>query len=71
MKRLNIVGPQVRRFRTALHWTQADLAIKLQRAGWDISRVGVAKIELQRRRVPDVNLKHLAQALGVGLVALF
>ena len=71
MKRLNIVGPQVRRLRTALHWTQEDLATKLQRAGWDISRSGVAKVELQCRGVPDLNLKHLAQALGVAVVALF
>ena len=71
MKRLNIVGPQVRRIRNSLAWSQADLAIKLQCAGWDISRVGVAKIEMQRRRVRDVNLTQLAQVLGVGVVALF
>jgi ribosome-binding protein aMBF1 (putative translation factor) len=41
----NNIGPQVRRQRYALGWSQSILAAKLQIAGFDISRSGVSKIE--------------------------
>jgi ribosome-binding protein aMBF1 (putative translation factor) len=41
----NNIGPQVRRRRYALGWSQSILAAKLQIAGLDISRSGVSKIE--------------------------
>ena len=41
----NNIGPQVRRKRYALGWSQSTLAAKLQIAGLDISRSGVSKIE--------------------------
>ena len=46
-------------------WTQSDLAAKLQLAGWDTSRESVAKLENQRRRVPDLELFLVARVLGV------
>jgi transcriptional regulator with XRE-family HTH domain len=45
MRYKNNVGPQVRRRRYALGWSQSDFAAKLQIAGFDISRSGVSKIE--------------------------
>ncbi len=45
MRYKNNVGPQVRRRRYALGWSQSVLAAKLQIAGFDISRSGVSKIE--------------------------
>ena len=44
MRFKNNVGPQVRRRRYALGWSQSVLAAKLQIAGFDISRSGVSKI---------------------------
>ena len=41
----NNIGPQVRRHRYALGWSQSDLATKLRSAGFDISRSDVSKIE--------------------------
>jgi len=41
----NNVGPQIRRLRNQLGWSQVILSTKLQIAGWDISRSGVSKIE--------------------------
>ncbi len=41
----NIVGPQIRRLRVNRNWSQAKLAVKLQMAGWDVSRGTVAKLE--------------------------
>ena len=62
---LNVVGPQVRKFRTKKGWTQEVLAARLQVEGWDVSRESIAKLEAQFRRVPDCELLFLAKVLGV------
>jgi transcriptional regulator with XRE-family HTH domain len=69
--RLNVVGPQVRRWRTRKGWSQDMLARKLQLLGWSISRHSLAKLELQIRRVPDCELIFLARVLGVSVNQLF
>lgn len=51
--------------------TQDELAGRLQRAGWDLSRVSLAKIESQLRWVTDCELFMLAQALGTRMEELF
>jgi len=68
---LNIVGPQVRRLRTAAGLSQPALAAACQRRGWDIERDTIAKIEGGRRWVGDSELIELARALGRPLVDLF
>ena len=68
---LNLVGPQVRKWRDQRGWSQELLAAKLQLRGWSISRDSVASLELQRRRVPDCEMLFLARVLGVGLEDLF
>jgi transcriptional regulator with XRE-family HTH domain len=68
---LNLVGPQVRKWRNAKGWTQEELATKLQLRGWDISRDSVASLESQRRRVPDCEILFLARVLNVRLAELF
>jgi transcriptional regulator with XRE-family HTH domain len=45
--------------------TQAELAARLQVAGFDLDRAGVSKIESQIREVDDRELLALAGALGV------
>ncbi len=65
MKILNVIGPQIRRLRYKRQWSQSHLAAKLQICGWDVSRVTVAKIELRRHRIDDVQLLYLAEVLGV------
>lgn len=52
-------------------WTQADLALHLQLAGWNISRSGVAKIEAQVVHVDDHELCYLRQILRVEVRELF
>jgi len=49
----NVVGRQIGRIRSNRDWSQADLARKLQIAGWNISRSEVSKIEMQIREVKD------------------
>ena len=68
---LNLVGPQVRKLRTRMGWSQEDLAAKLQLRGWSISRDSLASLELQRRRVPDCELLFLARVLGIKTEDLF
>ena len=68
---LNLVGPQVRKFRKQENWTQDMLTAKLQVEGWDVSRESLAKLESQFRRVPDCELLFLAKVLGVHVMDLF
>ena len=68
---LNIVGPQVQKFRNRKGWTQAVLAQKMQLQGWSISLGSLGKLEAQLRRVPDCELMFLAKVLGVSISELF
>jgi transcriptional regulator with XRE-family HTH domain len=68
---LNVIGPQVRKFRNRKGWTQSVLAQKLQLQGWDISIGSLGKLEAQLRRVPDCELMFLAKVLGVSISDLF
>jgi transcriptional regulator with XRE-family HTH domain len=67
----NMVGPQLRRIRNERALSQPALAELLQRAGWDISRDTVAKIEDQRRWVSDFEVAFLAEVLEVPIPRLF
>ncbi len=61
----NIVGPVVRHLREKKGLTQADLAAKLNLAGWDISRETLAKIESRIRWVSDFEVLLLAASLEI------
>ncbi len=65
MRYKNNIGPQVRRRRYALGWSQSDLAIKLQLAGFDTSRSGVSKIEARLSYVDDKTMLYLSEVLRV------
>jgi transcriptional regulator with XRE-family HTH domain len=67
----NNIGPQVRRRRYALSWSQSDLATKLQLAGFDISRSGVSKIEARLSYVDDKTMLYLAEVLKLPVQDLF
>ena len=71
--RNNIVGYRVRiaRKQHKPPLTQESLAARLQLAGWDIGRAGVAKIELGLRQVTDIEVVKLAAALDVSVTWLF
>jgi len=71
MRYKNNIGPQVRRRRYALGWSQSTLATKLQIAGFDISRSGVSKIEARLSYVDDKSLLYLAEVLKVPVQNLF
>ncbi|SDT88964.1 Helix-turn-helix domain-containing protein [Verrucomicrobium sp. GAS474] len=64
-RKLNLCGPAIRKLRTAMGLSQAELAARCQRAEWDVSRDVIARIEGQRRWVGDIELLHLADILRV------
>jgi transcriptional regulator with XRE-family HTH domain len=66
----NIVGPQVRRLRSAAGISQDDLAARCARQGFDIGRGSVSHIETGLRGVSDLELVLLANALRVKLEEL-
>jgi transcriptional regulator with XRE-family HTH domain len=68
---MNLIGPQVRKWRASKGWSQATFATKLQLRGWNISRDSVASLESQRRRVPDCEFLFMARILGISLDDLF
>lgn len=50
---LNLIGPQVSKWRDCRGWSQRTCARLLQLQGWSISRHSLAKLELGLRRVSD------------------
>jgi transcriptional regulator with XRE-family HTH domain len=68
---MNLIGPQVRRWRVKRGWSQEKLATKLQLRGWNISRDSLASLESQRRRVPDCELLFLSRVLDIALEDFF
>jgi transcriptional regulator with XRE-family HTH domain len=71
MKFLNVVGPQIRKLRYQRGWSQSKLAAKLQIAGWDISRSGLAKIESKLVWVGDYELFYFIRVFQVDWETLF
>lgn len=61
----NIVGSQLKALRREMGLTQAMLAARCGRLGWDIGENVVTKIETQIRCVTDFELLCLAAALRI------
>ena len=71
LKRKNVVGPHVRRLRDHSGLSQAELAARCQRQGWDIDRFTIARIEAGSRWVGDFEVIELAKALRAPLLRLY
>lgn len=71
MRHLNLIGPQIRKLRNQRGWTQDRLAGALQRAGLDVSRSGLAKIEARMVWVPDHELYYFMKVFRVDFGDLF
>jgi len=66
MKKLNLVWRQVFTLRRQLGWTQEQLAVKLQLAGWhNATRSTVSKIEAGTIGIADFDVLIVAAALRV------
>tara|TARA_R110001583_G_scaffold46432_1_gene145627 strand:+ start:295 stop:504 length:210 start_codon:yes stop_codon:yes gene_type:complete len=68
---MNIIGTNVRKNRESNGLTQDQLAAKCNLLQWNISRGTLAKIEAKVRRVTDIEVKLLAQALNISISDLF
>jgi transcriptional regulator with XRE-family HTH domain len=66
----NSTGPYIQKARLKLGLTQEEFAAKLQLAGFDIDRFGVAKIESRVRSVFDFELALIGRVLGVDVTDL-
>ena len=66
----NAVGPKLMRLRSRLGLSQAAFAARCQLSGWDVSRDIIARIELQKRCVTDIELLELAHVLRVSVESL-
>ena len=65
------IGSQIASRRKALKWSQSDLAVRLQLAGWDIDRSQVSKIECRLVHVSDFQQLYFARIFKVNLSDLF
>ena len=68
---MNVVGPQVRKFRMQRGWSQPKMVTRCQLSGWDLSRESLAKIESRLRSVTDLEILKLGKILEVHFSVLF
>lgn len=68
----NLCGKRIRKFREALkgRLSQNEFAAMLQNAKLDLDKNAVQRIESGARFVTDIELKVIAQVLGVSYEAL-
>ncbi|MEE0061460.1 MAG: helix-turn-helix transcriptional regulator [Acutalibacteraceae bacterium] len=63
----NVVGDRVEQLRKQKGLTQKDLTIELSKKGVSISPSGLSKIEKKIRKVTDIEVVALAEALDVSV----
>lgn len=66
----NICGSNVVRIRKQIGMKQSTLATKMQLLGVDINPSSLSKLEGQTRIATDIELKAIAQILGVSMEEL-
>ncbi len=70
-KETNIVGKQVRKFRTEQKMSQKTLSEKLETLAVYICRGSIARIENGARTVTDIELYGLSKVLGKPIESFF
>lgn len=68
---MNMVGSNVRRFRTERNMSQQELCNRLEMLAIYICRGSICRIEEKKRTVTDIELYGLAKVLGVEIADLF
>lgn len=68
---MNRIGPKVQEIRMSQGLIQEQLAAKCNVLGWDLSRSSEAKIEVKLRRISDIEVALLAEALEVDVNSLY
>ena len=67
----NMVGENVRKFRTEKGMSQQGLSNKLELLAIYVCRGSISRIEDKQRTVTDIELYGIAKALGVSIEDLF
>ena len=67
----NLCGAQVQKLRKAQHWSQRQLADRLQLQGLDLDKNAIQRMEAGLRFVTDIELLALSKAFEVPLETLF
>ncbi|MDY0137044.1 MAG: helix-turn-helix transcriptional regulator [Thiomicrospira sp.] len=60
---MNIIGPQIKSLRLRNGWTQEQFVARCHLIGFYISRGTLAKIEVKKRGVSDIEVKLLSEVL--------
>ena len=60
----NICGSNVAKYRTALGFSQRELADRMQLVGLDMDKNAIQRIEAGKRFVTDIEIIGLAKVLG-------
>ena len=68
---MHLIGNTIRKLREEQGLTQDQFAARCNLIGWDISRGTLAKIESKVRRITDIEVALLAQALNRPIESLF
>ena len=71
MQYKNLIGAEIMKRRDRLGWSQSDLAVRLQLAGWDIDRSQLSKIECRLVHVSDFQQLYFVRVFKVSLDDLF
>jgi transcriptional regulator with XRE-family HTH domain len=67
----NMVGPKIRKLRSARGLSQSKLAMRLQLDGLDVSRDVLAQMECQRHCIRDNHIFYFARVLAVNVSEIF
>ena len=62
-----MIGPRIKEARKALHYSQEDLAIRMQLSNIEISQKVISRIEKQERFVTDYELLVFSRVLHVSV----
>ena len=68
---MNIIGPQIKKYREKQKLTQKQLSEKLNLRGMDISMPVLSKIEVGERKVMDTEVLEFAKLFGIPIELLF
>jgi len=71
VRKKNIIGQNIRKYRKSAGITQMELAAQLQLLGVRIDRSAVAKIESGLRPVSDIEVRAIANMLKTSIPILF
>lgn len=70
-KEMNMIGSNLRKFRTEKKMSQQTLSDKLEMMAIYICRGSISRIEDKQRTVTDIELYGIAKVLGVSISDLY